>query len=104
MGDLPDVQRRVKHNLAILYFYMEEYDRSISYMEQLNKYDYNLYDKIQAFYMQAKIHYLNDNDKQAIKFLNKGEEALREVKYLKFQYQFYVLKHQIYNKTKDPEF
>ncbi|MBR7554657.1 helix-turn-helix domain-containing protein [Allobacillus sp. GCM10007491] len=104
MGDSPDIQRRVKHNLAILYFYMEEYDRSISYMEELNEYDYNLYDKIQSYYMQAKIHYLNNKNEQAIEFLEIGEKALREVKYLKYQYQFYVLRHQIYEKTTDPDF
>ena len=95
MGDLASVQYRVHHNMAILYYHKKEYDKSMFYLEKLNQQDYYLYEKIQSYYIQAKIHYLKGNPESATTYLIEGEKALREKKYLKYYYQFYVLRHQI---------
>ncbi|WP_093856690.1 helix-turn-helix domain-containing protein [Tenuibacillus multivorans] len=104
MGRSPKVRSRATHNLGILHFRKEEYEKALACLHEALENHEKVYDILYSIYVIAKIHYLQGDKDKALKYIKRGEEILKSDNIVKLRYRYYILRHQIHNQTHDEEF
>lgn len=104
MGTVPKIKLRTYHNLAIVYFEKDDFDQALYYIDKALDFDYPSYDRINSFFVKSSIYYYKGDLEKAEEYLLKGEKELQKTKSLKFQYKYYILRHQIKGTITTEEF
>ncbi|TFB21720.1 transcriptional regulator [Filobacillus milosensis] len=104
MGDSPTVHSRVTHNLGIMHERRGDLDQALKFLHDALEHHENLYDVAHSTIMIAKIYFQKGEHHLAEEYIKQGESKLQGSNLTKIRHRFYILKHQLYNKTHDQAF